>query len=161
MKLLCRVCGEEMYTWTGGPIMTLVGYNSPEGHDHDDNCKYKVYHCKNGHHKKVYKISKCPACDWVGKRECWCHDGPKYDEWPEGARPDFDKWWEETIGENKFRAYEGQVITVTGEQFNILCQYLDKIIENQAKTIAQLDDVKSNLIDVETEIKRSQPGRLR
>lgn len=68
-----------------GAMETCIGYLSPPGHDHDDNCLTKVYSCPNGHWLKVSKRRRCPAvgCDWVGKDECFCHPGKKFDEWPE------------------------------------------------------------------------------
>ena len=92
MKLFCTECGEQMFTWKGGAIQTLVGYLSPKGHDHDDNCRHKVYQCVNGHAKNVSKINKCPSCDWLGKKECWCHVDPKVEEWYEGEYDDFNTW---------------------------------------------------------------------
>lgn len=61
---------------------TLVGYESPEGHNHDDNCLSRVYICKNGHEQSVFKRRACPACDWKGKETCFCHSDVKVDEWP-------------------------------------------------------------------------------
>jgi len=79
----CNVCGEPMTP--GGTRETLVGYISPPGHDHDDNCQYRVYECKNGHKMEVYKRRRCsyPGCTWVGQETCSCHEGPKVDKWPE------------------------------------------------------------------------------
>lgn len=66
---------------------TLVGYSSPEGHNHDDNCIVRTYICKNGHTMKISKQRRCPACDWVGKLLCACHYGSRYsvklEDWPE------------------------------------------------------------------------------
>lgn len=61
----------------------MIGYSSPPGHDHDDNCQTCLYTCKNGHKIKLSKRNTCPACDWKGKEECFCHKGKKVDEWPE------------------------------------------------------------------------------
>ena len=77
----CPVCGEQFVDHSGTGT-TLVGYFSPPGHDHDDNCKGRVYRCPNGHYTKVFKRAICPACDWKGKQTCWCHEGEKWDEWP-------------------------------------------------------------------------------
>ena len=80
---LCRVCkGKLKYV---GPMKTMVGYDSPPGHDHDDNCQTKEYYCENGHSFAVSKLIRCPekGCDWVGKTECFCHPGKKVDKWPE------------------------------------------------------------------------------
>lgn len=67
-----------------GPVKTLVGYLSPPGHDHDDNCLQYFYTCSNGHETAMSLRRRCPApnCDWVGKADCFCHPGSKVDEWP-------------------------------------------------------------------------------
>ncbi len=80
----CRICGENAGD-LGYSSSTLVGYMSPPGHDHDDNCVSKTYKCPNGHHNAVSLRNYCsdPECDWMGKDSCFCHDGPKVDEWPE------------------------------------------------------------------------------
>ena len=79
----CLECGERMESM--GTMETYVGYISPKGHDHDDNCKQRLYKCKNGHKLKVSKQNRCPVegCDWVGKDKCSiCHEGNKIKEWP-------------------------------------------------------------------------------
>ena len=66
---------------------TCVGYFSPPGHDHDDNCRKRQYTCPNGH-KNTFSIRrKCPAegCGWRGKEDCFCCKNPKVDCWPEEA----------------------------------------------------------------------------
>jgi len=82
--MICEICGEEMY-WDTHEEQTCVGYYSPPGHDHDDNCRKRKYVCKNGHIKIVSKRNRCPNpdCDWVGQETCFCHPGKKVDEWPE------------------------------------------------------------------------------
>ena len=82
MKLLCPECGEWM-SECGLVEETLLGFYSPPGHDHDDNCRIRIYYCQNGHHKKVSIRQRCPVCDWIGKELCWCHPNKKVDEWPE------------------------------------------------------------------------------
>jgi hypothetical protein len=72
--------------------MTLVGYGSPPGHDHDDNCRHRTYTCVNGHATELYRRNRCATegCDWKGTKTCSCHKGEKLDEWPdaaEAARP--------------------------------------------------------------------------
>jgi hypothetical protein len=81
-KLICEKCGENMSA-DGGVMTTMVGFVSPPGHNHDDNCRFMRYVCKCGNIKTVSKRNRCPACDWVGRDECFCHDGKKLDEWPE------------------------------------------------------------------------------
>lgn len=87
MFLNCPECGELMSFTEGfdGTRETLVYYVSPPGHDHDDNCLKRIYRCPNGHARKVSKRRRCPSCDWVGKKTCFCHPDPKVDEWYESA----------------------------------------------------------------------------
>ena len=84
----CEKCGGNVRA--GGERTTLVWYNSPPGHDHDDNCRTRAYTCiACGHTARISRRNKCPACDWQGKEECFCHPGKKVDEWPiEGAVED-------------------------------------------------------------------------
>ena len=81
----CPECSSPMrYAGTG---VTLVGYQSPPGHNHDDNCRVRVYHCiACSFAVAVSKQNTCPACDWRGKTECFCHPGPKVSEWPEATQ---------------------------------------------------------------------------
>jgi hypothetical protein len=80
----CLVCNEcnQLMTPSGEIGQTLVGFHSPAGHDHDDNCLWQIYTCPNGHHRKISKRRRCPKCEWVGKESCFCHDSLKVDEWP-------------------------------------------------------------------------------
>lgn len=78
----CRICGEPL-SHDGGESQTLVFYSSPPGHDHDDNCRKRLYRCANGHSFVVSKSNACPACDWVGKKECFCCPSGKQDSWPD------------------------------------------------------------------------------
>ena len=80
----CPKCGNKMIcklgTWS-----TLLFYSSPEGHDHDDNCKARLYVCTVCHHSIVIsRQNRCPVkgCDWVGCETCFCHEGKKAKEWP-------------------------------------------------------------------------------
>jgi len=81
--LKCANCGEEM-TSSGGGSSTYVGYISPPGHDHDDNCVVRRYRCANGHEVKISKQNRCSAkgCEWIGASECFCHPDKKVKEWP-------------------------------------------------------------------------------
>lgn len=82
--LLCEVCEEQMFSHNSGFFQTYVGYISPPGHNHDDNCQERGYSCENGHTRMVSVIRKCPLCDWRGKTECnTCRSGKKFEEWPE------------------------------------------------------------------------------
>ena len=68
----CPECREPASRTDWGA--TLVGYLSPAGHDHDDNCIRARLTCANGHTTTVMPQRKCPAegCDWVGKTTCFC-----------------------------------------------------------------------------------------
>lgn len=79
--LICNECGELMFPQMG-ECSTLVGYSSPQGHNHDDNCLFKCYACKNNHTRVISLQRSCPACDWMGKEKCFCHDGLKVKKWP-------------------------------------------------------------------------------
>lgn len=81
--LLCE-CGFPM-TSDGQTMSTLVGYFSPPGHNHDDNCQMRLYKCANDHRRAISKQNKCPApgCEWVGKLTCFCHEGEKFKLWPD------------------------------------------------------------------------------
>ena len=66
-------------------ISTCMGYFSQGRHDHDDNCRTRVYICKDGHRTAISRRNRCPkdGCEWAGKAECSiCHHGKKLDEWP-------------------------------------------------------------------------------
>lgn len=63
---------------------TLVGYASPPGHSHDDNCRKRVYACEAGHETELSVINRCPACDWTGKKTCFC--SVKVDRWPDAGK---------------------------------------------------------------------------
>jgi hypothetical protein len=84
-EVICKECGEPMYIKPGeGWSETLVGYLSPPGHDHDDNCRSRRAYCSNGHRITVSIRRRCPnpECDWMGKDSCFCHSDGKVDEWP-------------------------------------------------------------------------------
>ena len=77
---VCSACGEQMRCVS--ETSTLVGYVSPRGHNHDDNCVVRRYVCSNGHVYEVSKRNRCPTCDWLGKESCSCHPGSKVNDWP-------------------------------------------------------------------------------
>jgi hypothetical protein len=81
--MTCPECGAQFVWAEDGWSTTLVGYFSPSGHDHDDNCRLRSYQCANGHRVVVSIRCRCHACEWVGKDECFCHNGKKVDAWPE------------------------------------------------------------------------------
>ncbi len=83
-------CGGTL-RYDGRTMVTLVGYHSPEGHDHDDNCRTRYYGCEEcGVHRSISIRNRCshPSCDWVGKATCFCHPGEKLDEWPMADEPE-------------------------------------------------------------------------
>lgn len=88
----CQTCGEETigYIFEGA---TLVYYDSPLGHDHDDNCLTRRFVCKSNHVTLVHLRRNCPACDWRGRESCFCHSGKKAEVWPEGERLPWRKEW--------------------------------------------------------------------
>ena len=80
----CPTCNGEMKS--KGSSVTLVGYINSPGHDHDDNCHKRKYICIQCRFiLNISKQNKCsnPECDWVGKEECFCHEGKKVKNWPE------------------------------------------------------------------------------
>lgn len=79
----CRECNENLFSLNNCYATTDMFFESPDGHNHDDNCKSRVFECKNGHNITLSKRNTCPICDWKGKKTCFCHDDEKVDEWPE------------------------------------------------------------------------------
>ena len=81
-KIKCSACGGEMIT-NGIEEETLVGYYSDAGHDHNDNCLFRAYRCRQcSRVKRVALRRRCPSCNWVGKATCFCHPDPKVNAWP-------------------------------------------------------------------------------
>lgn len=83
-ELFCGKCGKKMHG-EGGVSQTMLAYLSPPGHNHDDNCRNRLYRCECGNSKNISKQNRCDnlECDWKGKSECFCCRGPKVVEWPE------------------------------------------------------------------------------
>jgi hypothetical protein len=93
-------CGQPWARLVDEVSSTCVGYWSPEGHDHDDNCVTRPLLCAGGCRRRLGIRRRCndhagewdigpeaPACDWRGKEEC-CGDYAYVDEWPAiGATP--------------------------------------------------------------------------
>lgn len=82
--MTCK-CGKPLVASDGREGSTLVGFYSPPGHDHDDNCRKRWYLCEDGHVTCVSRQNRCPACGWRGIETCFCCVGPKVKEWPEIA----------------------------------------------------------------------------
>lgn len=78
----CPECSSPWVRAEQGYLETLVGYYSPPGHDHDDNCRRRYYKCANGHGRSVSLRRTCPTCNWKGKLTCFCHEGEKVEKWP-------------------------------------------------------------------------------
>lgn len=79
----CPVCAGWL-TWESrfGETTTLVWYASPPWHDHNDNCRIRVYRCKGGHSETLSLRQRCFQGDWEGKEVCFCHPGRKVEVWP-------------------------------------------------------------------------------
>jgi hypothetical protein len=85
----CPECGGPIVGGGDGGWVTCVGYSSPPGHNHDDNCETRTYWCGNGHRFTLSKRARCGVmqpdgtrCEWVGQLTCFCHPGEKIDAWP-------------------------------------------------------------------------------
>ena len=88
-KTACPKCGSTLGFDRDGAreSSTLMGYSSPPGHNHDDNCRKRRYTCKGcGKSVILSKRNTCHACDWKGKKTCFCHEGQKVDQWPNELR---------------------------------------------------------------------------
>lgn len=74
----CRRCGKPVTSYAGD-MSTLVGYSSEPGHNHDNNCRTRIFLCDDKHVTPIAVFHRCkfPGCDWVGKRTCFCHPGEK------------------------------------------------------------------------------------
>lgn len=80
----CRTCGTKRFVAMGFEYRTCVGYHSPPGHDHDDNCIVIPFMCENRHWHNYSWRRKCPACDWTSRASCSIEDhGPAFFRMPE------------------------------------------------------------------------------
>ena len=75
----CPVCGGEISTVSSSCWVTAVGYSSPQGHHHDDNCRKHEAGCAQGHRFVLAARNSCgvrmpdgSACTWKGKERCFC-----------------------------------------------------------------------------------------
>lgn len=67
----CPSCGSALFYH--GSCETLVGYLSPQGHSHDDNCIIHSFNCLKNGHRFIERMQRCcPKCEWKGKMECFC-----------------------------------------------------------------------------------------
>lgn len=79
----CPSCGAPFVRADPFIERTLVGYVSPPGHNHDDNCALRGFYCMDGHGTLVRRRNRCDACNWRGAETCNIH--PPHidvDEWP-------------------------------------------------------------------------------
>lgn len=79
---VCALCGDQ---WVSMDAIeeTSVGYESPPGHSHDDNCMWSAVVCERGHRIRGSIQRTCPVCDWKGDASCTvCGGGPKWTRWP-------------------------------------------------------------------------------
>jgi hypothetical protein len=70
LTFACPVCG---YVRSSDDYSeTMVGFFSPKGHDHDDNCRKFRFRCKDSHGYIVRVRNTCPTegCNWKGKENC-------------------------------------------------------------------------------------------
>src|SRR5271169_3286198 len=70
LEFACPKCKKKCVCTDYGS--TLVGYYSPPGHDHDDNCKTYYFMCECGNHFKISPINLCSNtdCYWEGQHDC-------------------------------------------------------------------------------------------
>jgi hypothetical protein len=66
---------------------TTVGFFSPPGHDHNDNCLSALFLCVRGHSTRIAKVRTCPVegCDWRGRTTCSACRATFVDEVPDVA----------------------------------------------------------------------------
>jgi hypothetical protein len=84
----CRTCGTKRFIAQGAGFTTCVGYYSPQGHNHDNNCKVARFQCENGHWRNYSLRRKCPSCDWASHESCGIEDhGPSFFRLPEIEAP--------------------------------------------------------------------------
>jgi hypothetical protein len=79
----CKLCHEPLVSMSSDIWETCVGYFSPPGHDHDDNCMSRSARCAAGHPNTLSIRRACPACTWRGRDECRTCGDRKLDAWPE------------------------------------------------------------------------------
>lgn len=75
----CPQCGGEITKVSTSCMVTLVGYSSPQGHNHDDNCHKYEAGCDQGHRFVIAQRRRCGVkmpdgsrCTWEGKDHCFC-----------------------------------------------------------------------------------------
>ena len=84
---------------------TLVGFFSPEGHNHDDNCivrKFVCFDCKESYKESRVNVCSAEGCNWSGKKACECHGGMKIKKWSDDLTADeilIQDWGSEELWE--------------------------------------------------------------
>lgn len=78
----CPTCGGA-FVQNVSSEETCVGYFSPSGHDHDENCRIRLYRCASDHLTALAIVRRCPVpgCSWRGPTSCFCCER-FVDEWP-------------------------------------------------------------------------------
>lgn len=77
----CPVCGARFVAYTHAGSST-GGYDSPPGHDHDDNEVVAAFLCQNGHVGRLQRPNRChvQGCEWVDMSPS---ARIRVDEWPD------------------------------------------------------------------------------
>lgn len=60
MSYNCPVCNKQCISTGWG--RTLIGYYSPPGHNHDDNCRSFYFDCSCGSRFSVRPVEDCSVC---------------------------------------------------------------------------------------------------
>ena len=107
LKYACPVCGIE--SESRAYSTTLVGYVSPEGHDHDDNCRWFRFQCFNGHAFEVRVQNLCPSCNWEGKEWCYsCGGNVRHEAAGSGVEVERTTFVYNTVGDATVVGYKGE-----------------------------------------------------
>lgn len=76
-RAICPECKSDEVQ-TNGSFQTCVGFLSPPGHDHNNNCNITEFSCRDCDYAwKHAKRRRCPHpdCDFVTKETCFCFEG--------------------------------------------------------------------------------------
>lgn len=115
----CPECGGAL-SWNGETEETTIGYFSPPGHDHDDNCQRRTYWCERGHQIRgsVQRTCPLPSCEWHGKADCCGYKGgPKWKVWPTVPEPAQDAVIGALLERLSSTDAEPMPTTMTADQF--------------------------------------------
>lgn len=92
MKCLHSDCGEKLDLIVGHEVngrTTMIGFTSPDGHNHDDNETRYVFECPKGHKSAYSLINKCSECEWRGESEN--SRSHKVEEWPDYVKKQIEE----------------------------------------------------------------------